>query len=263
MEFIACLPVYRTYLGSGTDRRSDREAIDGAVGSAIRRNPWMDPSALYFLRSLLLDPAAGFDPVLAQQRQGVVRRMEQYTSGVHAKGIEDTADYRDNTMLALNEVGGEPGGASGTLEECHRFSEERAKRWPGAINATATHDTKLGEDTRIRIGALSVYASRWMSAVHAWMAANAPFRRSAGREPGVDVNDEYRFYQALVGVWPAETCSGTHAADPAIVERMAAYMRKAAREAEVHTSWIRINEEYEATLDRFVRGVPGPAVGFR
>jgi malto-oligosyltrehalose synthase len=254
VEFIACLPVYRTYVGDSGERHVDRDAVEDAFARAIRYDRSMDPTALRFLRSLILDPA-GADPALSASRLAVVKRLEQYTSGVHAKGIEDTAYYRDNTLLALNEVGGDPGGHAGTLAEFHRFNEERARHWPDAHTATSTHDTKLGEDTRIRIASLTAFPQQWMSSVRSWRTLNAPFRQLATKGPELDVDDEYRVYQALIGLWPAADRAGGGAADPALVERMAAYMRKSVREAQVHTSWMRVNEEYEAVVDSFVRGV--------
>lgn len=264
VEFIACLPVYRTYLEGNGERPGDRDVVEQAFTRAIRRNPTLDLSALSFIRSLHLEPGDAH-PGLCELRRAVVQQLQQYTSGVHAKGIEDTAFYRDNTLLTLNEVGGDPGGTPGTLDELHRFNEHRARHWPYASTATSTHDTKLGEDARIRIAALSIYAGEWIAAVRSWNRMNAPFRQPAGRGVELDTNTEYRVYQALVGVWPVEDCTGGHPGEPSLVERIASYMQKAAREAQVHTSWIRVNEEYEAALDRFVREVltGESAAGFR
>jgi (1->4)-alpha-D-glucan 1-alpha-D-glucosylmutase len=173
-------------------------------------------------------------------------------SGVQAKGVEDTAYYRDNTLLALNEVGGDPGGSSVRLQEFHRFNAFRARYWPHTQNATSTHDTKLGEDARIRIGALSVVAGEWSSAVRSWIVANAPFRRNTREGPAPSRNDEYRLYQTLVGVWPADGETGG-SLDGSICDRVTAYMKKSAREAHVHSSWMRPNPEYEAAFEAFIR----------
>ena len=258
VEFVACLPVYRTYVGSGSERPQDGEAVEEAFAWATRYSRSMDPSALRFLRALLLDPA-GADPALSASRLAVVRRFEQYMSGVHAKGIEDTAYYRDHTLLALNEVGGDPGGPSGTLSEFHRFNDERVRRWPNAQTATSTHDSKLGEDTRIRIGSLAAFPHDWISSVRSWRSLNAAFRQLTPKGPALDVNDEYRIYQVLVGLWPAVDRTGGGPADPSLVDRLlvrlSAYMQKAVREAQVHTSWMGVNEEYEAVVANFVRGV--------
>jgi (1->4)-alpha-D-glucan 1-alpha-D-glucosylmutase len=253
VEFIASLPVYRTYLGNGVEREADRAAVEQAFVSAVRRNPSMDSSALTFLRSLLLE-GASIDPALLPSRGRVVQRLEQYTSSVHAKGVEDTAYYRDNALLALNEVGGDPGGSSGTLDEFHRFNERRSRVWPETMNTTSTHDTKLGEDTRIRIAALTVFTHEWISAVRSWRTANARYHvNTSNNGPSPVVNDEYRLYQVLLGIWPVDDGLGDAPAAPAFVNRVKLYMRKASREAQMHTSWMRPNLEYEAALDRFVQ----------
>src|SRR5262245_52321760 len=264
VEFIACLPVYRTYLGHDGEQPGDREAIEQAFSWAIRRNQSMDPTALSFLRSLLLE-SADLDPALKTAGRAVVRRLEQYTTGVQAKGIEDTAYYRDNTLLALNEVGGDPGGVSGTLPEFHHFNETRARHWPHAHTATSTHDTKLGEDARIRIASISACEHEWIASVQVWRGLNGSFRQLTPKGPVVDINDEYRVYQILIGAWPPDDLDGGGPAAPALVERVSTYMRKAVREAQVHTSWVRINDEYEAAVDAFVRGVltDGCAAEFR
>ena len=54
VEFIAALPVYRTYLGTGQDRDAERQIVIESLDVAERRNPAMDSSAFAFLRSLLL-----------------------------------------------------------------------------------------------------------------------------------------------------------------------------------------------------------------
>ena len=262
VEFVACLPVYRTYLGAGEDRPMDREAVEDAFSWAMRRNAPFDLSALRFIRSLLLESPDG-DPSWLAARRAVVKRLEQYTSGVQAKGIEDSAYYRDNALLALNEVGGDPGGGSETLNEFHRFNEARARRWPDAQTATSTHDTKLSEDTRIRIATLGTFAREWITRVTGWHRENTPFRQDTAKGTSPDVNDEYRIYQILAGIWPGTDLSGDEPADPALVERMSAYMRKALREARVHTSWMRVNEEYETAVDAFVRGVMTDAAASR
>jgi (1->4)-alpha-D-glucan 1-alpha-D-glucosylmutase len=77
-----------------------------------------------------------------------------------------------------------------------------------------------------------------------------------------DRNDEYLFYQSLVGAWPAETLAEPVAARaPAdLVGRLLSYMTKATREAKVHTSWIHVNAEYERAVEHFVEAtLTGPA----
>lgn len=255
VEFIAALPVYRTYLGTGHDSDAERTIVTESLELAERRNPAMDSSAFTFLRSLLLGELVD-DPALAARRATLVKRLQQYTSGVHAKGVEDTAFYRDNTLLAVNEVGGNPANPSLSIREFHQFNEQRAAAWPNSMTATSTHDTKLSEDTRMRIASLSVFAREWTEAVRRWLSLNTPYRRGARRgSTSPEVADEYRFYQVLVGVWSNDQLDEQGRAIPELVERLVAYMRKAAREAQLFTSWIRPDTDYEDGLETFVRRV--------
>jgi (1->4)-alpha-D-glucan 1-alpha-D-glucosylmutase len=252
VEFIASLPVYRTYLGSGAERPAEREVVIESLDAAIRRNPSMDSSAFAFLRSLMLGETVD-DPALNARRGTVVKRLQQYTSGVHAKGVEDTAFFRDNTLLALNEVGGNPAEPSLSIRGFHRFNEHRFSEWPDAMTATSTHDTKLSEDARIRIGTLSLFPREWGKAVHRWRRLTSVYRRESRRGTVPDVRDEYRFYQALVGIWGDDTIDTEGCAIPNCVERLVGYMRKAAREAQLNTSWMRPDEDYESVLESFIR----------
>jgi malto-oligosyltrehalose synthase len=251
VEFIAALPVYRTYLTSGGE--TQRNIVVESLELAERRNPAMDCSAFTFLRSLMLGELVD-DPALAARRALLVKRLQQYTSGVHAKGVEDTAFYRDNTLLALNEVGGNPADPSLTIREFHHFNEQRARDWPHSMTATSTHDTKLSEDARIRIATLSVFAQEWAESSRRWLSLNAPHRRT-GRCTSPHARDEYRFYQALVGMWNDDDMDDEGRVSEDMVERFVAYMMKSVREAQLFTSWIRPNADYEDGLEAFVRRV--------
>ena len=255
VEFIAAMPVYRTYLGTGQDREAERQIIVESLEVAERRNPAMDSSAFAFLRSLLLGELVD-DPALDARRALLVKRLQQYTSGVHAKGVEDTAFYRDNTLLALNEVGGNPADPSLNIREFHQFNEQRAKNWPNSMTATSTHDTKLSEDTRIRIATISVFAHEWVIAAQRWVTLNTPYRQqTAGRGSCPELRDEYRFYQALVGMWNEDDVDAEGRVSTDLVDRLVEYMRKSVREAQLCSSWIRPDANYEDGLTCFVRRV--------
>jgi (1->4)-alpha-D-glucan 1-alpha-D-glucosylmutase len=153
-----------------------------------------------------------------------------------AKGVEDTSFYGFNRLVALNEVGGDPGRFGVSVEEFHRESAETQAQWPRTMLATSTHDTKRGEDVRARLALISEIPERWHAAVARWAAINEPHRR--GDSP--DRNAEYLLYQTLVGAWPIDG------------DRVTAYMLKAAREAKALTSWTRPDEAYEQALEAFV-----------
>ena len=92
-------------------------------------------------------------------------RFQQTTGPVMAKGVEDTAFYRYVRLTALNEVGGDPGRFSLSVDEFHRANLERAERFPNHLLATQTHDTKRSGDVRARIVVLAALADEWAAAL--------------------------------------------------------------------------------------------------
>jgi (1->4)-alpha-D-glucan 1-alpha-D-glucosylmutase len=165
----------------------------------------------------------------------MVMRFQQHTGPVMAKGVEDTAFYNYNRLVALNEVGGDPGRFGLTLDEFHARSSEMRERWPTSMLASTTHDTKRSEDVRARIALLAEIPAAWAAAVERWASSNQRHKR----DEMPDRNLEYLLYQTLVGAWPIDT------------ERMTGYMLKAAREAKAHTSWTNPNPAYEEAVNGF------------
>jgi (1->4)-alpha-D-glucan 1-alpha-D-glucosylmutase len=272
-EVVACFPVYRTYVNEDGWTPDDRVVVERAIARARRRNPAMESSLFDFFREVVLprdpDEAAGpprverrggyppADPSEARARLRFAMKLQQYTGPVQAKGLEDTAFYRYNVLVSVNEVGGEPARLGRSTEEFHESNAHRAREWPFTMIATATHDTKLGEDVRARINLISEIPDEWGREVSKWMRINRPHRRMVDGDPAPDRNDEYRLYQVLLGAWPPVTT----AASQNFVERIAAYMLKSAREAKVHTSWLTTNQGYEDALTGFVHRILGDAGG--
>ena len=60
----------------------------------------------------------------------LVTRFQQTTPPVTAKGVEDTAFYRYNRLLALNEVGGDPGRFGLAVDAFHAGNQERLRAVP-------------------------------------------------------------------------------------------------------------------------------------
>jgi (1->4)-alpha-D-glucan 1-alpha-D-glucosylmutase len=182
-----------------------------------------------------------------------VMRFQQLTGPIMAKGVEDTTSYVYNRFISLNEVGGYPERFGTPLETFHGQNIERTKFWPGAMIATATHDTKRSEDVRARLAVLSEIPHEWREAVMRWGRMNRR-RKSLIDGQGVpDRNEEYLLYQTLVGVWPLDPMN---AADYEIFKkRIREYMLKAVREAKVNTSWISPNLPYEEHLMKFIDAI--------
>ena len=258
VALVACFPVYRTYITMRGWSERDASVIDEALSCARRSNPAVERTVFDFLRSVLLPEGSDRDAELH-----FAMKLQQYTAPVQAKGVEDTAFYRYNALLALNEVGGDPSRVGRTPSQFHESVQARASRHPHSMNATATHDTKLGEDTRARLAALSERPDEWQRAVNRWSRLARAAKATSFGERVPDRNDEYRFYQVLAGVWPAEPADAPipESAAPDLVERLRAYMDKATREAKLHTSWINPNEAYDRATAEFVERVLTGAVG--
>ncbi|MFN8559077.1 MAG: hypothetical protein U0531_17645 [Dehalococcoidia bacterium] len=255
-EVVACFPVYRiVHLRRDRARlERDRGYIETAVTRARNRNPAMDGLVFDFVRdTLLLSEVEDESEEDRAARRDLVMKVQQYTGPVMAKGVEDTAFYRYNRLVSLNEVGGEPDQFGASVATFHRHNAKRRRDWPLAMISTATHDTKRGEDVRARINVISELPREWRSAVTRWSRAAKRWKRNVDGQPAPDRNEEYLFYQTLVGVWPVDDLSGV--APPALVERLQAYMLKAAKEAKVNTSWINPNRPYDDAVQAFVADV--------
>ena len=255
LETIACFPVYRTYVRPGSDPVSDedRRRIMTALRLAKRRNPEIDASVFDFVGSvLLLEHPLHLSEEQRDERREFVLRFQQLTGPVTAKGIEDTAFYRDYPLLSLAEVGGDPDHFVMPLAEFHRRNQQRCEQWPHTMLASSTHDTKRSEDVRARINLLSECPEEWEQAVFRWHKIN---ERHRGEVDGLDApsaNEEYLLYQTLIGAWPWNV---SEAEWPAFVDRIRQYMSKAMKEAKANTSWTNPSEDWEGAVDRFVSAI--------
>ena len=234
-ETIVALPVYRTYVQPERDEISDedRTLIRRAITLANERLPDVDPALADFLADVLTLNRHG------ERETELVLRLQQLSGPAMAKGAEDTSFYVYNRLISLNEVGGDSSRFGLTPAAFHERCARVAEAWPRTMVATATHDTKRGEDTRLRIDALSEIPDAWQRFVEEWSALNDACRR--GSLP--DRNIEYLVYQTLAGAWPLDE------------RRLQEYALKAARESKVYTSWHEPDEAYESALHDFIGGL--------
>ncbi|HEX6793111.1 MAG TPA: malto-oligosyltrehalose synthase [Casimicrobiaceae bacterium] len=248
MEIVARFPVYRTYVDANGASAQDRRYIDWAVAHARARSRVSDASVFEFLHRALLG-APGTTTAITDALRDFAMRFQQFTAPVTAKGVEDTALYRFNRLVSLNDVGSDPEQFGFSVPAFHAASSDRAASWPHTMLATSTHDNKRSEDVRARIDVISERPAAWRTLLRRWGRMNRGRKTLVDDVPAPSRNDEYLLYQTLVGTFPEQS---DEAALPQYRERIQAYMLKAVREAKVHTSWLSPSADYENALARFV-----------
>jgi len=252
--YVLHFPVYRTYLTASGPSDHDRGLIARTIERA--RADWFaaDEGIFDFLRDTLTMDL--IKPGRAAHSAPRVRRfalkLQQFTGPMLAKSLEDTTFYRYHRLLALNEVGGDPSARALTSDAFHELMRTRARECPHGMTATATHDTKRGEDARARIMTLSEISGEWTSAVARWKVLNAPHLVIDGEMRAPSATFEYMLYQALLGAWQP--------GDDSFLERMQAYALKAAREGKEETSWLNPHEAYEAGVNTFLARILDPSI---
>ena len=253
--YVLHFPVYRTYLTAAGPTPHDRALIEMTIARA--RTEWYaaDEGIFDFLRdALTMDLVKpGRPPHSAPRVRRFSLKLQQFTGPLMAKSLEDTAFYRYHRLLALNEVGGDPAAQALSIPDFHDMMQSRAREWPHGMSATATHDTKRGEDARARLMALTEIPGEWTSAVARWKLLNAPRLVTDGEMRAPSVGAEYMLYQTLLGAWPAG------GPDAAFAERVQAYALKAAREGKEQTSWLNPHEPYENGQRTFIRNILDPS----
>ncbi len=230
VEVLASFAVYRAYVTGAADDAA-RAHLSAAVATAQRERPWRkrDIDTVGVL-------ALGEGP-RGPESDEFVLRFQQTCGPVMAKGVEDTAFYRYPPLLALNEVGGDPGGWGTSAQRFHQTCARMQRDWPLTMTTLSTHDTKRSEDVRARLAMLSQLPTEWGELVAGLTA------RAAGYTRGLDAVTQHLLWQTAVGAWPL----------PA--DRAAAYLLKAVREAKLRTSWLSPDGAYEDAVTDWVQAL--------
>jgi (1->4)-alpha-D-glucan 1-alpha-D-glucosylmutase len=256
-EIVASWPVYRTYV---TERSTalaehDRTAVTRAVRGAMQRNGETEPSIWRFLMAILTLEVP--PTVRAEDRplwRQWVMQLQQLTSPVMAKGVEDTAFYTYNRLLALAEVGSEPDQLGLDLAAFHRSVAQRQRTWPHALLSTSTHDTKRSEDVRARLLVLSEVPALWQTTLDTVSALAAAGKTEVEGRKAPDRNEEVLIYQTVLGAMPI----GLLQPDAEFTDRVVEYVVKACKEAKVHTSWLDPRTGWTEAVEGFVRQLLAP-----
>ncbi len=205
-EIIVRLPVYRTYIDEHGISEQDKTTLQQAFQQARQQNILLeyefDLVETLFLYQQFRRPESQVIQKLSteaaekleQSHQCIldfIMAFQQFTGAITAKAIEDTVFYIYNRLISLNEVGGAPGDFGAALPAFHQFLQQRADVSPHALNTTATHDTKRGEDVRQRINVLSEIPDRWKARLRQWAMLNGKKKKKIHKRPVPDKNEEY------------------------------------------------------------------------
>ncbi len=247
VEILALFPVYRTYISPEGSRKADQEMLKRVIAEAKEKNSSSTNELAFIEKFISLEFDEHLSPEDRDQWLHFIMRLQQYTGPLMAKGIEDTVMYIYNRLLSLNEVGSAPCEFGISVEDFHAYNQARAQQWPHAMNATATHDTKRGEDARARLNVLSELPEEWKQQLHDWSEINAAEKTEVNGMAMPDRNAEYFLYQTLLAAFPYD-----QADYPQFTDRVKEYIIKASREAKVYSSWQRSDQEYEKTFIQFI-----------
>lgn len=239
-SFLAAFPVYRIYPKEFPLKARQSEIIDAAYKKALENFPEYQEE-LDYLKQLFL----GETYTDVEKTFYFLQRCQQFSGPLAAKGVEDTSFYIYNRLVAHNEVGDSPENFGISVDDFHQKMLKRKKDFPVSINATATHDTKRGEDSRMRLDVLSEIPDEWFTKVEEWKEINSDIRKNK-KVPGN--NEEYFIYQTLIGAMPFEE-------EEDFLTRTCNYLQKVLREAKVHSNWAEPDEEYENAVFEFVKDI--------
>ncbi len=255
-ELLVHFHVYRIYAGPAGLSEPDRQALDWALAGARRTVRATDQGLLARVAIWLGGDDLRQVPfgLRRDERLRAMTRFQQLSSPTAAKSVEDTTFYRFGRLLSRNEVGSEPAQFALSVAGFHAANRERARRFPRALLATATHDHKRGEDARARLAVLSEIPGEWEAALARWRRLNAPLRRDLDG-PAPDAADEIMLYETLLGAWPFDLAPDDQQGLAALRERVAGWQEKALREAKRRTGWAVPDEAYETACQDFLAAV--------
>jgi malto-oligosyltrehalose synthase/4-alpha-glucanotransferase len=238
-ELLIHCPVYRFYGNKMPLDNNEVSALQNIFHNIRTNNPELNGAITLLEEALLKNPGHGNEE-RNERAAHFYKRLMQFTGPLMAKGVEDTLMYTYNSFIAHNEVGDQPSSFGITADDFHKAMQERQQHWPYSLNATATHDTKRGEDARARLNVLTNIADEWREKVNEWRKLNAQFSKD------IDLNDEYFIYQALLGSYPL---SKDH--EQNFETRFHKYLEKVLREAKINSTWTSPNTEYENSVKSF------------
>ncbi|WP_449111143.1 malto-oligosyltrehalose synthase [Rhizobium sp.] len=252
---VAGFDVYRTYGNADGLSEQDRRLL-GAMFERLSGSAPQLRSALAFIVDVLFGRIA---PEWLDDAIAFRTRLQHLTGPILAKSLEDTFFYRYNRLIALNEVGGDPMADAGSIAHFHWRMRQRLAAQPHALTATATHDTKRGEDARARLYAISEAPDDWIALTARWRETLVPFVTQMAGGPAPEPAIEWLIFQSLAGMLPPDFDPADLELRSDIQDRFLAYIEKALREAKLRTNWTDVNEAYEKAVKDYATAAIGSA----
>lgn len=244
-EFLIECRIYRFYGNKMPLDEGEHVAIEQIFTSIRKKKPNLTDAA-NLLEKVLLHNPVNKDPDYKDRVGHFYKRLMQYTGPVMAKGVEDTLMYTYSRFIGHNEVGDNPSFLGITVDEFHEKMITRQEVWPLTMNTTSTHDTKRGEDVRMRLNVLTDIPEEWTNKVEEWRQLNS--EKKENKAP--DNNDEYFLYQTLYGSFPMPGQEEDN-----FQKRISEYITKALREAKRHSNWADPDEQYEQGVKKFAQNI--------
>lgn len=244
--WMAAFPVYRIYPSAFPVEEREMQVVRRAFAIAGVKAP----DCIEELEALQTVFESNGDPARDARKMKFIMRLMQFTGPLAAKGVEDTTFYVYNPLISHNEVGDAPAQLGVDVEDFHRKMQARQLANPLSLNTTSTHDTKRGEDARMRINVLADLSTEWISIVQQWHRINTSVCAEAGLQLTPSRNDEYFIYQSLIGSYPLQ-----EGISDSFLERSKDFIIKALREAKVHTTYTEANSDYENACVVFMQGI--------
>ena len=227
-HWLAAFPVYRIYPAGGPLTDHELAVCMEAATVVTEYAPDQGRHVLSWVNWLAHQDFSG-EPL------EYLQRTQQLSGPLMAKGVEDTTFYQFWREAHLNEVGSSADPADRLLvRDFHHFIAERPAT---SMNATATHDTKRGEDGRAFLQAVTFYPAEWQDFVELVMRT---LNTSAVRPRGV-----YLVLQSLVAGYPLHKSPE----EANLRDRLHAYLEKALREGKEMSDWADPNVDYERSLN--------------
>lgn len=239
--FLAAFHVYRVYPRKFPLKPKQIQIVEAAYQTAIAEFPDLEKELKYLKKLYLGEAPKDFPKMLY-----FFQRCQQFSGPLAAKGIEDTSFYIYNRLISHNEIGDSPTNFGLSIKDFHQKMLQRRKENPLSLNATATHDTKRGEDARMRLDVLSEIPGEWFKIVEEWKGIAQTIRKDQNIP---DLNEEYFIYQTLLGNMPFKE------EEDQFLERTGVYLKKVLREAKIHSNWAQPDEIYEDTVFEFVKDI--------